>query len=91
VSDQLIDRFDTLCRLLPADQKPVRVEFANKAAFLKSHFEICRGVLSSLERLHHELETMSEFADETGLINRVKTVYTELRCLIESDDLGSVF
>jgi ATP-dependent DNA helicase DinG len=91
VADRLIRLFDTLCQSLPSDGEAGRVEFQDKAAFVAANLELCKSVLGSLQRLHAELNSSSDLEDDTGVIERVKAVYSELRYLLEADDAGSVF
>jgi ATP-dependent DNA helicase DinG len=67
------------------------VEFQDKAAFVVANLETCKGVLSSLHLLHSHLEASTDLEDDTGVTERVKAVYSELRYLLEADDAGSVF
>jgi ATP-dependent DNA helicase DinG len=91
VADQLIRHFDVFCQSLPSDGEAGRVEFEDKAAFVAANLELCKSVLSSLQRLHAELDSSSDLEDDTGVIERVKAVYSELRYLLEADDAGTVF
>jgi ATP-dependent DNA helicase DinG len=91
VADRLIRLFAMLSQSLPSDGEAGRVEFQDKAAFVAANLELCKSVLNSLQRLHAELDSSSDLEDDTGVIERVKAVYSELRYLLEADDAGSVF
>jgi len=88
--DELAQRFSDLCLMLPLAHKAERVFFSERLAWLKKYGVLYKGVLSSLDKLRHELNGVKG-SDDAGLLSgRVEAITSELRYLFESEDTITV-
>lgn len=90
VLDDLSQRFSDLFLMLPVENKSERMFFQDRGARLKKYAVLYKGVISSLDKLRHELDRVKGSEDAALLSERVKTILSEVRYLFESEDTITV-
>ncbi len=75
-------------RMMPG---PGRMPFAARAEFLESSGDLYLSVYRSLERLEGELDLVRNVEEAPGLKKRVGDVRANLKFLLESEDVNTVF
>jgi ATP-dependent DNA helicase DinG len=90
ICEELTQRFSDLLLMLPGPQKAERTIFNARADFLNKYPVLYKGVLTSLDKLHKELQQVRNSDEAFLLSERVKVIVPELRYLFESDDTVTV-
>lgn len=70
---------------------PARMPFSDRAEFLEESGDLYLSVMTALQRLEGELESVRNIDEAPGLKKRAAEIRSNLRFLLESEDLNTVF